>query len=116
MAPEGRMKCTIHKNGKLGFSRAAIKKLGILQDKYAKLGFNEENKDDKNLYLVVQSYSDEETYKVNKAGEYYYLNTKHLFDNLHIDYERRKIIFDMQEIDSEGTRIYRLNKREIVRK
>jgi len=31
---EGKIKCTIHRNGKLGFSRVAIDKLGITQEKY----------------------------------------------------------------------------------
>lgn len=112
----GNIKCTIHKNGKLGFSRQAIYKLKISDNNYAKIGINAENKSEKNLYLIIQGHKDEETFKINKAGDYYYINTKYLFDELHIDYSRKKIIFDIQEIKTNGNTIYRLNKREVERK
>lgn len=116
MFAKGKLKCTIHQNGKLGFSRGAIKKMMIDINKHAKIGINEENRDDKNLYMIIQNYEDEETFRINKAGDYYYLNTKYLFDNMKIDYTRKKIIFDVQEIKINGDTIYKLNKREIERK
>lgn len=112
----GKMKCTIHRNGKLGFSRGAIDKLGITLEKYAKLGFNEEDKTDKSFYLVIQEYSDDDTFKINKAGAYYYLNTSNLFDELNLDYLRKKIIYDIQEIREDDINLYKLKKREIIRK
>lgn len=110
------MKCTVHKNGKLGFSSVAIERLGILQDKYIKLGFNEEDKSDKSLYILIQNYSDNETYRIGKAGKYFYVNTKALFDKINIDYEGKKIIFDIQEIENNDIKLYKLIKREILRK
>ena len=112
----GNIKCTIHKNGKMGFSRQAIHKLKINENNHAKIGFNAENKNDKNIYLIIQDHKDEETFKINKAGDYYYINTKYLFDDLNIDYIRKKIIFDIQEIKVDGNTIYKLNKRDIERK
>jgi len=112
----GNIKCTIHKNGKMGFSRQAIHKLKISDNNYAKIGINAENKNEKNLYLIIQGHKDEETFKINKAGDYYYINTKYMFDELDIDYIRKKIIFDIQEIETNGNTIYRLNKREVERK
>ena len=112
----GKAKCTIHQNGKMGFSRQAIKKLGLDTNRYAKIGFNEEDENDKALYLKIQRDQDEDAYKINKAGEYFYLNTKYLFDDLNIDYVRKKIIYDIQEIEIEQDVIYRLNKRELARK
>lgn len=112
----GRIKCTVHQNGKMGFSRQAIKKLGIGVNKYAKIGFNEADENDISLYMKIQENQDEETYKINKAGEYFYLNTKYLFDELDIDYVRKKVIYDIQEIKINEEVVYKLNRRELVRK
>lgn len=112
----GRIKCTIHKNGKLGFSRMAIEQLGISQNKYIKLGFNDEDKNDNNLYILIQNYGDNDTYKIIKAGNYFYVNTQALFDKLNFDYEGKKIIFDIQEMENNDIKLYKLNKREISRK
>lgn len=112
----GNIKCTVHKNGKLGFSRQAIKKLNISEKSYAKIGFNAENNNDRDLYLRIQDNRDEETFKINKAGDYYYVNTKYLFDDLKIDYARKKIIFDIKELDENEDGIYKLSKRELERK
>lgn len=114
-ASAGKIKCTIHRNGKLGFSKAAIDKLGITLGKYAKLGFDEEDKTDNSFYLVIQESPDDETFKINKAGAYYYLNTKNLFDELNLDYLRKKIIYDIQEIKNDYSDLYKLKKREIIR-
>lgn len=112
----GKIKCTIHRNGKMGFSRQAIKKLGLDINRYAKIGFNEEDENDRALYLKIQGHQDEDTYKINKAGEYYYLNTKYIFDDLNIDYVRKKIIYDIQEVEIDEEVVYKLNKRELARK
>ena len=112
----GKIKCTIHQNGKMGFSRQAIKELCLEINRYAKIGFNEEDENDKTLYLKIQGHQDEDSYKLNKAGEYYYLNTKFLFDDLNIDYARNKIIYDIQETKIDEEVIYKLNKRELARK
>jgi hypothetical protein len=113
------LKCTINRSGKLGFSKAAIETLGIAEGKYVKIGINENDENDENdnnLYMVVTDNDDGESFKINKAGEYYYLNTRYLFDELMEDYRNKKIIFDLLKIDYEGKFIYKLNRREIDRK
>ena len=50
----GKAKCTIHQNGKMGFSRQAINKLRVDINKYAKIGLNEEDENDKSLYIKIQ--------------------------------------------------------------
>lgn len=113
---EKNVKCTVHVTGKLGFSNNAIKQLNVGSTKYIKLGTNEDDRDDKNLYMVVQDFKDSEAFKINKAGNYYYLNTKHLFDSIGIEYKRNKIIYDIQEIELDGIKIYKLCMRIIERK
>jgi len=112
----GKFKCTIHQNGKLGFSRNAINKMGIDNNKHVKLGLNEEDVNDNNIYMLIQDYKDEETFKINKAGNYYYLNTKYLFDDFKLDYVRKKIIYDIQEIVINDEKVFKLVKRELSRR
>lgn len=111
----GKVKCTVHKNGKLGFSQAAIRRLNVTDSKHFKIGVNEEDRYDDSLYLMIAENEDRDTYDVNKAGNYYYLNTRNLFDELNIDYRNKKIIYDIEEIEYEGRKLYRLKKRELDR-
>ena len=110
------IKCTIHISGKLGFSKAAIETLGVDEGKYIKIGINQDAEGGKDLYIMVATEDDGECFKINKAGKYYYLNTRYLFDELMEDYRNKKIIFDLQKIEYDGMSLYKLNRREIDRK
>jgi len=112
------IKCTIHKSGKIGFSNAAIKRLGIDKMYGAKIGTNEENKEDENLYLACIKDEDKSAFKFIKAGDYYYINAKPLLDEIKIDYRNTKVtlIYDIVEMDLEGQKIYKLIKREVKRR
>jgi len=112
----GQLKATIHVTGKLGFSIGAIKAMNIGDNNYIQIAQNSENQDDDNLYVFLTKKPDEETMKINKAGNYYYVNTKALFDSLEIDYRRKKIMFDIIEIEYEGERVFKLVRREKDRK
>jgi len=112
----GQIKATIHRSGNLGFSFAATQKMEINEKSYVKLGINKEDSKDNNLYLVLTKENDENAIKVNKAGKYYYLNTKSFFNELGIDYINKKIIYDIAEIQLDFGTVYKLIKREIVRK
>lgn len=106
------IKCSIHKSGKLGFSSTAIDKLGLSNDKSVMIGVNEEDSDDENLYMSVEDGVKEEAFKISRAGEYYYANTKALFDKLGIDYRAKTIIYDIVDFEYEGMKMYKLIKRE----
>lgn len=112
----GKVKCTVHLSGKLGFSKAAVKELGISDNSFIKLGINEEDQNDNNLYMLVMGEESADAYKINKAGDYYYVNTQHLLDKRGIDYKNKKVIYDIESFDYEGVEMYKLTKREIVRK
>jgi len=116
VASTGNIKATIHSSGKLGFSTQAIKLLGIDENSYLKIAINEENGEDENLYVIHTKLQDEEAIKVAKAGDYYYLNSKPIFDKLEIDYKRSKIIYDIVEIEYEGNKLYKFVRREKDRK
>ena len=110
------IKCSIHKSGKLGFSSTAIDKLGLSNDKSIMIGVNEEDSEDENLYMSVENGIKEEAFKISRAGDYFYANTKALFDKLGIDYRIKTIIYDIVDFEYEGLKIYKLIKREKKRK
>ena len=109
------IKCAIHKTGKLGFNSAAITKLGLSTDKGVRLATNSEDTSDDNLYMMVGDF-EEGWFKLVKAGDYYYLNTKALFDDLGINYREKRIIYDITNFDYDGKNMYKLNKREVKQK
>ena len=110
------IKCSIHANGKLGFSESASKKLELDIGKSIQIGRNEEDKSDENLYALVHNYVMDGAFKVNKAGDYYYLNTKPLFDKLGVDYRSKRIIYDIIEFEYNGTMMFKFIKRELPKK
>ena len=106
------VKCSVHKTGKLGFSIEAIKKLNINESTYIKLGINEDDKTDNNLYMVIGNEPDVEAFKISKAGKYYYANTKALFDILKIDYKSATIMYDITNFEHEGQKLYKMARRD----
>lgn len=108
------LKATIHTTGKLGFSEATAKALGFGENSCVL--FVDDVEDKNILYLVNAKGGDEDAFTVRKSGEYYYVNTKALFDKLGMDYIKNTIIFDMVRIDEEEYEVYKLKKRQRLRK
>ena len=51
---------------------------------------------DKRLYyMAVVDRQSEETFPVRVSGQYFYINTKQLFDKLEVDYVNNSCIFDL---------------------
>ena len=112
----GVIKAAIHKSGKLGFSQLAIDKIGLNQNIYVMIGTNRESKKDDSIYLMITEDSNEMAMKANKAGQYYYLNTKDFFNELGIDYKKKSVIYDIVDISEADKKIYKLIPREKDRK
>ena len=110
------VKATIHKSGKLGFSQAAIDKLELNQSSYVMIGTNKTQRDDRAIYIKIAKESDELALKVNKAGQYYYLNSRDFFNENNIDFNKKKIIYDIVDISEGNEKLYRLIPREKERK
>lgn len=110
------VKCAIHKTGKLGFSSNAIDKLSLSTEKTVSIAINEEDEEDENLYVVVNENAQDGAFKISKAGEYFYLNTKAFFDSFGIDYRNEKIIYDIVDFEYEDEKMYKLIKRVIKKK
>lgn len=115
---ESSVKLTVHRTGKLGFSKGAIDLMNIEKNKNCKFGKNKNKEEDEKLYMVVSNQRDNLSYKISKAGDYYYIKAKELLRELNIDYsdQATTVIFDIREIDNNGQRIFELNKREIKRR
>lgn len=113
---KGVIKCTLNKDGRMGFSSSAVKKLSLPQFKFAKIALDEDKKRSTDLYLFLTNEEDGDTMKIYSAVGYYNLRTKRIFDDLKFDYRNKKYIFDIREMEFEGKNIYKLEKRVLQRK
>jgi len=113
---ERNAKATVHTSGKLGFSKDAIDYLNITEGKSIQFAQNEDDLSDKNLYAKIYEGIQEGAFKISKAGDYYYVNSKNMFDALEIDYKKVKVIYDLVKIEYEGEKIIKMIRREIKKK
>lgn len=112
----GKLKCTIQQTGRLGFTDATAKQLRLhIVDA---VQFAKDDQEDDTLYLVNDvNESEPNAFKVCKAGMYYYVNTKHLFEELGLDFESNTIIFDLKrESKYKEMEVYKMTKRVLPRK
>lgn len=105
-----KLKATIHSSGKLGFTEATARKLCLSTASAVK--FAQDTEDEDILYLINLSEGDSDSFPVSKAGNYFYVNAKGLFDALQIDYINNVVMFDMIDVSENNMEIYKLNKRE----
>ncbi|MDE6079802.1 MAG: hypothetical protein K2G35_07040 [Duncaniella sp.] len=113
-----KLKATIHRSGRLGFTSDTASTLSLSNQSFVKFAIDDE--DDNAMYLLLTSKEDEDSFKVIKSGEYYYLPTTLMFESLGFDYKKFNIMFDlirMSEYDEllDG-QVYKLNKRILMRK
>lgn len=113
---EKNLKATVHKTGKLGFTVDAAKKMQLSVEKSAGIGVNEDDQTDKNLYVVIYPNKQEGAFNISKAGQYYYINTKALFDSLKIDYVKGYVVYDISEELIDDQQIFKFKRREILKK
>jgi hypothetical protein len=113
---ERNAKATVHTTGKLGFSKDAIEYLGINEDNTIQFAQNTEDVNDKNLYAKIYGSAQEGAFRISKAGEYFYVNTKNMLDSLGVDYKNSKIIYDLVKGEYEGEQIVKMLRREIKKK
>lgn len=110
------LKATAHKTGKLGFTVDAAKKLQLSVEKTAGIGINEDDEADKSLYVVVYPDKQEGAFNISKAGKYYYINTKALFDSLKIDYQKDYVVYDISEETIDDQKVFKFKRRDRVKK
>ena len=105
------LKATIHRSGKLGFTIEAAKKLKLTETKSASIAINEDDPNDKNIYVVVHETIEGSAFKINKAGDYFYVNTKALFDDMKIDYINHSVVYDISSEVIDGHDVYKFKRR-----
>lgn len=113
---ERKAKATVHTTGKLGFSSDANEIFALTELKYIAFAENEDDPNDKNLYAIIYESKQDGALKISKAGKYFYVNTKNMFDTLDIDYKKTKVIYDLVKGEHEGTQIIKMLRREINKK
>lgn len=111
---EGVIKLTVHRNGKLGFSKMAMDKLNIGEWKQCKFAKDKNAESNDVIYMVRADEPDDVSFNISKAGDYYYIKANSLLEDLGIDYADpdKTIKFDITPIDNNGTTIYKLTKKE----
>ncbi len=107
----GSIKATIHKTGKLGFSSGAEEFMDINEQSYFKIGFNNNNESDDSIYMVA-SETEEGAFKISKAGMYYYVNLKNVFDKRGLDYKSKSYIYDIRKERNGDIEYFILTKRK----
>lgn len=113
-----KLKATIQSSGKLNFTEDTARVLQLTDNTYMRFGIDDE--DDSIYYLAILPEGDDNSFKINKSGIYYYLPGKLLFDALGLDYAKKPIMFDlirMSEMDNvAGGEVYKLLKKQTPRK
>lgn len=109
-----KLKATIQRTGKLGFTAETITTLQLSPTSYVRIA---PDTDDKNIfYLAVINQQIEDGFKVYRSGDYVYLQTKQLFDKIGLDYVKWNIMFDMSRYEDGdspmGGACYMLNLRK----
>ena len=109
-----RLKTSVHVTGRYGFAEAAAIALELTKDSYVTFAKDEETDV---LYLINNVENTPDAFKVMKAGEYFSINTKSLFDALGYDYVNNNITFDLIKDNShQDMEVYKMLKKETLRK
>ena len=113
-----KLKATIHKSGRLGFTSDTARALNLTTQSYAK--FAKDDEDNEQLYLVLVDNSDEDTFTFTKSGAYFYLPTTAMFQSFGYDFKKYNFMFDLVRIEDldaiAGGQVYKLNKRTTMKK
>ena len=106
-----KLKATIHTSGKLGFTEATAKELGFGENADNFIQFAQDDDNKEILYLINGTIDDGDSFRISKAGKYYYVNSKLLFDSLGIDYVNQTVIYDMIKIKIGDKEMYKMTPR-----
>ena len=113
-----KLKVTIHSSGRLGFTADTAAKLDLSDRTFIK--FAKDDEIDNELFMVFVDKEDEDTFKVIKSGNYFYLQTTAMFQSFGYDFKKFNIMFDMVRMSDYDKivngKVYKLNKRIVMRK
>lgn len=113
-----KLKATVQRTGKLGFTSETLEALHIQQGTHIRIAEDTESK--RILWLGVLQQPADNAFPVNKAGDYYYVNTTKLFEKINLDFRKKNCMFDMSraaEYDEQiGGECYKMQLRSTDRK
>lgn len=110
------LKATVHKSGKLGFTVDAAKRLKLETNKSAAIGTNEDDPIDDSLYIIIYNEVRSGAFRIAKAGQYYYINLKALFDALKINYKQESVVYDISEEPFGDEMVFKFSRRKNTKK
>ena len=101
-------KACIQRNGRLGFTREAAELLGLHENLTA-LFSTTPNGD---LAAVICDTSESRGFKVQKAGDYFYIRMKNFFDSQNLDYIKKRVAYDISETPGryQGKVVYKFTR------
>ena len=113
-----KLKATIQQTGRLGFTAETAKAFGLTPQMHVQVARDDEG--DRALYMVLRDGQVDNSFRVMKAGQYFYLPTKQMFDAFGEDYINKVVMFDLTPIaglDTQlGGKVYKMVRRELPRK
>lgn len=101
-----RLKATVQKSGKLGFSQSSANILVLNENRFAIIAKDSVG----NLYIRFTKEESEMTFPIRKSGEYRYINTTDLFLKMGLDFKKKALIFRLSERDMKGTKWFKMIK------
>lgn len=109
-----KLKATIHRSGKLGFTAETMKELNLDEKTYVRFA---KDSDDKNvIYLAVIHHAEPECFKLMKSSDYLSVPTGKMFKELGFDYSKHTVMFDVEREtagdEQMGGECYKLTKRD----
>lgn len=114
----GSNKITVHKSGKLGFSKGAAKLMGIEDNRFCKIAKSPNAEGNEELFMLTCKEKDDYTYGISKAGDYFYVKAKQLLGEIDVDYRNtnKTIIYDVEKKNINGDVVFRLVKRVLYKR
>lgn len=113
-----KLKATVQRTGKLGFTSETLAVLNIKQGTHVRIAEDTESK--RVLWLGVLQEPADNAFPVNKAGDYYYVNTTKLFEKIGLDFRKKNCMFDMSRFadydEAIGGECYKMQLRVTDRK
>ena len=86
-------KACIQRNGRLGFTREAAELLGLHEGLTALFSAMPSG----DLAAVICDASESRGFRVQKAGNYFYIRMKNFFDSQSLDYIKKRVSYDISE-------------------
>lgn len=87
-----KLKATIQRSGRLGFTEETAKYMHLADEKFAKFAQDDDNG---TLYLIIIDKRNEDCFEIRSSSGYYFVPAKMMFDSLGMDYEKNVIMFDL---------------------